>query len=276
MLRLGDERRLDAQFHRAVGMFADHGEQLDDVAEIFGEMDVGRADLLDAGDVDRRGIDGKSVGERGEQDRLVGGVPAIHIERRIRLGVAERLGLGERGLEGQPGIGHAAENVVRGAVDDAGERMDLIANERVLHGPDDRDATGDGGLEMDRRVHFPGNGEQLDTALGEQRLVSGDHRFLRTQGGGDDFKRIRRAADEFDDDVHARIRDEGLPVGGENFRSHLAGRGADLREVADEDFRDVQGHAATGASGDQFAVTLQDVPDAGTDGSESGQADAKG
>ena len=38
----------------------------------------------------------------------------------------------------------------------------------------------------------------------------------------------------------------------------------------------MQGHSSAGASGDEFAVTLEGVPDAGTDGSESGQADSKG
>ena len=128
---------------------------------------------------------------------------------------------------------------------------------------------------MDRRVHFPGNGEQLDATLGEQGLVAGDYRFFRAQGGGDDFKRVGRAADEFDNDVHRRVRNECAPVGGENFGRDFSGRGADFREVADEDFRDVQGHVSTGASGDEFAVTLKGVPDAGTDGSKAGQADAE-
>ena len=79
-----DERRLHAQFDRAVGVLADDGQQLHDVTKTGGELDVDRTDLLDAGDVDFRGIDGKTVGQRRQQDRLVGGVPAVDVERRIR------------------------------------------------------------------------------------------------------------------------------------------------------------------------------------------------
>ena len=146
----------------AVGMLADDGEQLDHVPKAFGEMDVGRPDLFDAGNMDGRRIDRETIGQGGEQNRLVGGVPAVHVERGVGLGVAERLGLGERGLEGEAGVGHAAEDVVRGAVDDAEKRQDAVADERILHRADDRDAARDGGLEMDRRVGLPRQREQFD------------------------------------------------------------------------------------------------------------------
>jgi len=114
------------------------------------------------------------------------------------------------------------------------------------------------------------------TALGEQRLVARDHWLFRAQGGGHDVKRVGCPAYQLDDDVHRRIRDERVPVGRENFRRDLADGGADLGQIADEDLGNVQGHTTPSASGDQFAVTLKGVPDSGTDGSESGQADAKG
>ena len=109
---LGNEGWLDAELNRAIRVLADDGEQLDDVAEIFCEIDVGGTNLFDAGDVDRGGIDWKSVGECGKENRLVGGVPAIHVECWVGLCVAECLRLAESGFKSESSIGHAAENVI--------------------------------------------------------------------------------------------------------------------------------------------------------------------
>ncbi len=58
-----DERGLGADFEGAVFMFADEGEELDDIAEFFGETDVEGGDFFNATDVDLFGIDEKAVGE---------------------------------------------------------------------------------------------------------------------------------------------------------------------------------------------------------------------
>jgi hypothetical protein len=205
----------------------------------------------------------------------VGGVPAIHIQRGIRLGITQFLSLPERVLEGEACIGHAAEDVVRGAVDDSGKRMDAVADEGVLDGAYDRNATGDGGFEMDRCVHFAGKSEEFHAALGEQGLVPCDDGFFRAQGRGDDFVGIRRAADELDDDVHRRILHQGTPIGGEKFGRGAAIGRAGLREVAHQDLGNVHRHSATGAVGNEGAVTFQGVPNAGTDGPESSQTNAE-
>ena len=147
----------------------------------------------------------------------------------IGLGVAERLGFGERGLEGEAGVGHAAEDVVRGAVDDAGKREDAIADERVLHRADDRDATGHRGLEVDRRVGFPGNARTSSTPRSaSSALLPVTTGFFARKRGGDDLESIRRAADQLDDDVHGRILDQRMPIRGEDPGGHFAGGGTGL------------------------------------------------
>lgn len=152
--------------------------------------------------------------------------------------------------------------------------MDAVANERVLDRADDGNPAGDGRLEMNRRVHFFGNCEKFDAAFGEQGFVSGDYGFSLAKGGGDDFKGIGGAANQLDDNVHSGIGDEGLPVSCEDFCGDSSGAGADFREIPDENFGDMQGELATGPTGDEFAIALKGVPDAGANGSESGQADA--
>ena len=134
--------------------------------------------MFDTRNMNAARIDRKSVSQRGQQNRLVGGVPAIDVECGVGLGITERLGLGEGGIEGQGGIGHAAEDVVRGAVDDAGKGQDAVANEGFLDRLDDWDAPGNGGFEMDGSIMLPGKGEEFDAALGKKGLVAGDDRFF--------------------------------------------------------------------------------------------------
>lgn len=108
----GDEGGLDADFHGTAFTLADDGEEFDDVAEGFCEGDVGWADFFDAGDEDFCGIDGETVGEGGEEDGFVCGVPAVDVEGGICFCVAEVLGF----LEGLGVVdaaqGHLFEDVV--------------------------------------------------------------------------------------------------------------------------------------------------------------------
>ena len=271
---LGNEGGLNAEFNRATIAFANDGEEFDHVAEGFCETDIRGADLFDAGDVDDFRIDGETVGERGEKDGLVGGVPAIDVEGGIGFGVAESLSFLKGSGVVDAAQGHLLEDVVRGAVDDAGEGMDLVADERVLNGFDDGDATGDGGFEKDGGFHFPGQGEQLDAALGEEGFVAGDDGLFRVEGGSDDFKSIRGASDQFDDDVDRGVIDEFVPIGGEDFRRNGGGGGTGFFRVTDEDFGDGEGNAIAGAIGDEIAVFRQSVPYAGADGAEAREADS--
>jgi hypothetical protein len=154
--------------------------------------------------------------------------------------------------------------------------VDAVADERLLHRFDDRNPPGDRGFEMDRRVELLRKGEQFPAAFGEQCLVAGDDRLFRPQGRRNDVEGVGCAADQFDDDVHRRIGDERAPVGGEKIRRSVADGTARLGRVTDENFPDVELHGAARTVGDKAAVAVQGVPNAGADGSESSQANAKG
>ena len=270
----GDEGGLGADFDGAVLVGADDAEEFDDVAEVFGEADVDAANHFDAADVNLFGIDGETVGEGGEEDGLVGGVPAVDVEGGVGFGVAEVLGFLEGVLIGEAGLGHAFEDVVGGAVDDAGDGLDAVADEAVLDGLDDGDAPGHGGFEVDGGVGFGGEGEEFGAAFGEEGLVAGDDGFFGAEGGGDDVEGGGGAADEFDDEVDGGVLDDGFPVGGEEVGGGVGVAG--LGEVADGDAAHLEFHGAVGAGGDQGGVFLQGFPDSGTDGSEAHEADADG
>ena len=152
------------------------------------------------------------------QDReLVGGVGAVHVERRVGLGVAELLRLGEGVGVAQAALGHRGEDEVRGAVEDALDGGDLVGRQALAQRADDRHAAGDRGLEADGALGLAGGLEDLVARVGEQRLVRGDDVLAGREGVEHDLLRGGRAADEFDDDVDRGVVDRGGEVGGDEF-----------------------------------------------------------
>ena len=120
-LGLGDHRRMHALLDAVLGALGD-AEQFDAEAEFVGGGEIGERNRLDALDRNRRGVDARAEGERGENRELVSGVETADVECRVGLGVAELLRLGEADLERQPLGLHARENVIAGAVENSGRR----------------------------------------------------------------------------------------------------------------------------------------------------------
>src|SRR5690606_14691047 len=75
-------------------------------------------------------------------------------------------------------------------------------------------------------------------------------------------------------DIDSRIRHEILPGSGELFVRD-ADR-PDFRNITHEHLRHCQLHRAARAVADEAGIAFKREDDAGADGSESGQADAKG
>ena len=265
----GDEGGLGADFDLAVGIGADDGEEFDGVTEAFGEGEVGEGDFLYAFDVDEVLGDPEAVGEGGEDDGLVGGIPAGDVESGVGFGEAFVLGFLEGVLVAETGQGHAGEDVIAGAVDDAVDGDDVIADEALLEDLDDGDATGDGGFEVDGDAAFLSEGEEFLAAFGEEGFVARDDDFFGAQRGADEFVGLGGATDEFDDDLDVGIGDEVAPVGGEEFCGD--GDVAWAGEVADGDFFDLD--IGPGSLGDEGAVAVEIFIDARSDVAETGETD---
>ena len=108
----------------------------------------------------------ETVSKRGQNDRLVCGVPAVDIQRRIRLGVPGGLRFGERLGKAKTRLAHPGENVIAGPIDDAVNGPDMIGHERLADRFNDRHATGDRRLKEDRNVFFRGGLENGGAMLG--------------------------------------------------------------------------------------------------------------
>src|SRR6202000_2854666 len=77
---------------------------------------------------------------------------------------------------------HAREDVVAGAVDDAGDAFDLVATETLGDAGDNGHAAGDG-CAVDQ-LYTVGFGERKErwAAIGDELLICGDDGFLLLQG----------------------------------------------------------------------------------------------
>ena len=84
----------------------------------------------------------------------------------VGRGEADPLRVGEDGVERRALAGHAGEDVVAGAVEDAQDGLDVVTDQAFAKRLDARDATADAGFKTDVAAVFTGDAEQLFTVGG--------------------------------------------------------------------------------------------------------------
>ena len=206
--------------------------------------------------------------ERRENANLVRGIVAVNVQVRRRLGVALLLRVGEHGVEIRALQFHPGEDVIAGAVDDAVQRFDAVADKTFAQRFDYGNTAANAGFVIKIGAVFFGRGKQLLAVRGQQRLVGRDDRFAELERGENHRPGDARAADQFGDDVHLRIVDDALPVQRHErtwdlirprFVERLHG------DLADGDFHaDARGHEA--------AVELERVKHAAAHGAAANHA----
>ena len=157
-------------------------------------------------------------------------------------GVEPRPGRAHRLVAG----GHAAQHVVRRAVENAGHARELVAGKAFADAVDQRNAAADRGLEPDLRAGRRGEAQQRRSLGRQQHLVRGHDRDAAFERAAHPVARRMNTAHHFDDDVGAR---------GEQFVEILGprhGLGDPVRslsrdDVAVEDVRQLQSPAKLGA-----------------------------
>ena len=265
----GDHHRVHAGLDPPGGLPGD-GEQLDDEAQLAGVLDVAGLDGLDplAVDVGRRAPGVK--GDAAEDDELGGGVGAAHVGRGIGLGVPGGLGLRQNLVVVPLAAGHAREDVVGRAVEDAVEALDMVGHEPVAQGADDGDPAGDAGLEEEIDVALGGQVEQLVAVLGDDGLVGGDHVLARFQGLPDPAAGPRRPG-QLDHHLHPRIGDHLPGVAGQHPRGELHVPG--LGGIAHGHPPHLEAGLAAAHGGGRLA---QELHDTGADRAQADQPDTDG
>ena len=99
----------------------------------------------------------------------------------IGLGVAQLLRVGQNLGEFAAAFAHLGQDVVAGAVQDAGDGADAVARQALPQRLDHRDTAGDRGFERQRHAAFLGGVGKRGAMHRQQRLVGGDQRLA----GGD-------------------------------------------------------------------------------------------
>ena len=168
--------------------------------------------------VDVAGADVDAEDDRRDDRGLGSGVEAFNVGGRVGLGVAQRLGVGERiGVVGTL-LRHLREDVVGGAVDDAHHAGHVFTDERFAQRTDERDAAGDGGFEEQIDARIGRDGVELRTMSSQQFLVAGDDGLAVLECGANEGSSRLETADELDDEIDLRIGDDRGRVGREQRR----------------------------------------------------------
>ena len=175
-MRLRHQRRVNGDLHFAAKLLHD-AKQLDAVAQPPRKLNVQRRDVPDALDENLPRLYPKSVRQRGEDAGLVLRVEPVHVERRIGLGVAHLLCVGEHVYKIAPLSLHLREDVVAGAVKDSVKPLDAVAAQALAQRLDDRDAARHRGLVVKVAAVLLDQPEDRLAVRGDQRLVCGDDRL---------------------------------------------------------------------------------------------------
>ncbi len=229
--------------------------------------------VVDAGDalvVHVAGHDPDPEGDRGDDGGLGRGVVPLDVRGGVAFGVAQALRLAEGVGVGRTRLGHAGEDVVRRAVDDAHDAVDALAGERLAQRPDERDATRHGCLEQQVDAGLLGGREQVRADVGQQLLVAGDHRLARLERGEHQLACRLDAADDLDDDVDLGVDHD--PGGVE--REHVLGQ-LDRTLLGQAPHRHT-GHLEEhpGAGGDGVAAAVDEIDQRRADVAAAQQTDA--
>ncbi len=186
-------------------------EELDAVAELGRERDILGRDGLDPLDMHTREIDLDAEGERDKKRELVRGIDAADIEGRIGFGVAALLRLLQDIGERPSGRAHLGQDEIAGAVQDAVEPVDAVADKGLADRLDDGDAAGDRRLEIERDMFGFRDPREGHAMARQKRLVGGDDRLAVFEGARHEgARRVALPAHQLDDDVDigsARERD---------------------------------------------------------------------
>ena len=142
--------------------------------------DVILRDGLDALDGDPVERHPRPEGDRREDRDLRRRVQAADVVRRVRLGVAEPLRLGERLVVRAAGV-HRGEDEVGRPVDDPDDPVDVRHDERLAEHLDHRDRGADRRLEAELGTRRGRRCEELRAAARDELLVRRDDRAARPE-----------------------------------------------------------------------------------------------
>ena len=126
-----DQHRMNLYLN-AVPIVPRHAQKLDLIAELMGIADILRGNLRDSLGVNLGEGHTGVKRQAGHNRDLSARVVAFHIRGGIRLGITQLRGLGQRLLVIHAFVGHFAQNIIGGAVDNSHDLGQMIARQGLL------------------------------------------------------------------------------------------------------------------------------------------------
>ena len=146
-------------------------QELDLHAGSLGVVHVCQGDGSDALSRDLFGRYLTAPGQRGQDANLTAGVMTLDVSGGIALSIAVVLSLLQGVLKGETSLDHTGQDIVGGAVQDAGELVELIGSQAGTDGLQDGNTAAHAGLEQIGDVLLLGQLHQLAAVLCHQLLV---------------------------------------------------------------------------------------------------------
>ena len=173
-------RRMDALEQPVLPRFC-HADEAHAVAERRRLGDVRGEHVADAADRHRRERRPRAERDARQDRQFVRRIYPVDIERRIGLGEAQRLRLGEHVGEIAAFRLHPTQDEVARAVQDASDAPDRIRRRALAQTLDDRDAARDRRFELERDASLLRRRAELQPVMRQHRLVRGDEALPRRQ-----------------------------------------------------------------------------------------------
>ena len=196
----------------ALGATFGDAQKLDAITQLFGVLNVCRAQLGDALDVRLVELHRNTKGYGRHDGGLMGCVYAFNVKSRIGFGIAQALGFFKYHAKIQPFVAHFAQDEVGGAVDDASNPLDAVGGQALAQCLDDGYATGHRCLKSDHHALGRCGSKNFRTVHGQKRLV-GRYYMLASR---DSFHHQRFGdsitTDQLDDDINFRIGNDSSGV----------------------------------------------------------------
>ena len=216
LVRCRNHGGVHAHVDAAFGV-ASNGEQLNGVAELARHFDIGGGNVTNALHEHIVGVHARAEADGSEDRDLRSSIEAVDVGRGVGLGVTQALRVGEHLIKAQAFVGHARKNVVRGAVHNAGDGQNFVADQVVLERAHHGNAASCSGFALDLHAVAVREFGQVLNMTAEQRLVRGNHVLAVRERVLENFRRGMFAANELDHDVDIGVARDVLPVGGEDI-----------------------------------------------------------
>ena len=143
------------------------------------------------------------------------GIDSFHVKSRIGFRVAKLLCIRKGIFEALARLRHRGENIIGGAVDDAGDPAQVVGGQRAGQRRNDGNSTSYRCLKPQHRPFFPTKPQKFITIGRKNCLIGGDHILPALQQTPHQIQRHGFTADQLANHIQIVCLDDGIQILGE-------------------------------------------------------------